>query len=69
MPKDNLFYYFSLVMQLGLTIVITILVGLGIGLLLDKVFKLKGIFTVIFLIIGIAAGFMNAYKDIMRQKK
>lgn len=68
MSKDNLFYYFSLVMQLGLTIVITILVGLGIGILLDKVFKLKGIFTVIFLIIGIAAGFMNAYKDIMRQR-
>lgn len=67
--KSNLFYYFGLVTQLGLTIIVTILVGLGIGLLLDKLFKLKGIFTTIFLLIGIAAGFMNAYKDIMRQKK
>ena len=69
MPKDNLFYYFGLVMQLGLTIIVTILVGLGIGISLDNIFKLKGLFTIIFLIIGIAAGFMNAYKDIMRRKK
>jgi len=69
MPKDNLFYYFSLITQLGLVIIITILVGLGIGMLLDKVFHLKGVFTVIFLLVGIAAGFMNAYKEVMRQIK
>lgn len=69
MPKDNFFYYFSLVTQLGLTIIITILVGLGIGIFLDKIFNIKGIFTIIFLLIGIAAGFMNAYKAIMREKK
>ena len=69
MAKDNIFYYFSLVTQLGLVIIITILVGLGIGLFLDKIFHLKGIFTVVFLLIGIAAGFMNAYREIMREKK
>ena len=69
MSKNSPFYYFGLVMQLGLTIVVTILVGLGIGIFLDKIFNLKGVFTITFLLIGIAAGFMNAYKDIMGNKK
>lgn len=69
MPKDNIFYYVSLVTQLGLIIIITILVGLGIGIFLDKAFGLKGPFTIIFLLIGITAGFINAYKAIMKDKK
>ena len=69
MLDNNPFYYFNLVVQLGLTIIATVLIGLGIGLFLDKIFNLKGILTIIFLIIGIVAGFMNAYKDIMRNKK
>lgn len=56
-------------MQLGLVIVACILVGLAIGIFLDKVFKTQGVFVVIFLIMGIIAGFMNAYKDIMRMSK
>jgi len=68
-PRDNIFYYFGLVTQLGLIIIVTILVGLGIGLFLDRILHLKGIFTVTFILIGIAAGFMNAYREIMRQKK
>ena len=68
MPKDNFFYYFSLIVQLGLTVVVTIIVGLVIGMFLDRIFDLKGPFTILFLIIGIAAGFMNAYRDIMRKK-
>ena len=66
--KSN-WYYFGLIMQLGLVIVACILVGLAIGIFLDKVFKTQGVFVVIFLIMGIIAGFMNAYKDIMRMSK
>ena len=69
MPRDNFFYYFGMVMQLGLTIVITIIIGLGIGMALDKAFKMKGPFTILFLMIGIGSGFMNAYKDIMGKKR
>ena len=69
MTKNSFFYLLGLVMQLGLTIVITILVGLGIGLLLDRLLGLKGIFTLLFLLIGIGAAFMNAYKEIMRQER
>jgi ATP synthase protein I len=69
MPKDSIFYYFGLVTQLGLTIIVTILVGLGIGIVLDKFVGTKGVCTVLFLLIGIGAGFMNAYREIMRQKR
>ena len=67
--KISNWYYFGLVMQLGLVIIVCILVGLAIGLFLDKFFKTNGVFVVIFLIMGIIAGFMNVYKDIMRKSK
>jgi len=66
--RNSFFYYFGLIMQLGLTIIVTILVGLAIGIGLDRAFNLKGIFTITFLIIGILAGFMNAYRDITKKK-
>ncbi len=68
MTRNSFFYYFGLIMQLGLTIIVTILVGLAIGIGLDRAFNLKGIFTITFLIIGILAGFMNAYRDITKKK-
>ena len=67
--KLSNWYYFGLVMQLGLVIIACVLIGLGIGLFLDKFFKTNGVFVVIFLIMGIIAGFMNVYKDIMRKSK
>ncbi|MBL7197307.1 MAG: AtpZ/AtpI family protein [Candidatus Omnitrophica bacterium] len=55
-------------MQLGLVIVVCILVGLGIGIFLDNFFKTKGVFLVIFLIMGIIAGFKNVYTEVMKNK-
>jgi len=56
-------------MQLGLVIIACVLVGLAIGLFLDKFFKTNGVFLVIFLIMGIIAGFKNVYTEIMKDKK
>jgi len=67
--KNNWVHYFGLVMQLGLVISACILVGLLIGVFLDKIFKTNGIFLVVFLIFGIVAGFKSAYQDIMRSSK
>lgn len=66
--KVSNWYYFGLVMQLGLVIVVCILVGLGIGIFLDNFFKTKGVFLVIFLIMGIIAGFKNVYTEVMKNK-
>ena len=64
----SFFYYLGLVTQLGITIVVSILVGLGIGLFLDSKLNLKGPFTILFLIIGIIGGFKAAYELIEGKK-
>lgn len=43
----------------GLSIVFSILIGLAIGLWLDKIFNSKPYLTIIFLIFGVIAGFKN----------
>ena len=67
MKKDTVAYYLGLVTQVGLTIIFSILIGLLVGIFLDRLFKTKGVFLVVFLIIGIAGGFYQAYKQILRK--
>ncbi len=67
MKEGTFAYYLALITQVGLTVVFSILIGLLIGIFLDKFFKTKGIFLVLFLIIGIAGGFYSAYKQILRK--
>ena len=52
----------GLITELGLSVVISILIGLFTGLWLDRRFGSNGIFTIIFLICGVIAGFIAAYK-------
>ncbi len=47
---------------IGITLVASTVVGLLIGLYLDRVFSTKPWFTIIFLILGIIAGFRNIYQ-------
>ncbi|MDP8218456.1 MAG: AtpZ/AtpI family protein [Candidatus Theseobacter exili] len=56
-----------IIAQLGLVMVCTILTGLGVGLFLDRFFGTTGIFLVIFILFGIAAGFYNVWKVLKRQ--
>lgn len=50
----------------GLTLVFSTFIGLGMGLLLDKFFKTKPYLTIIFLLFGIVAGFVNVFREIKR---
>lgn len=52
--------------SIGLTLVIATLIGLFGGMYLDKVFKTHSIFTIVFLLLGIAAGFINVFRTIRR---
>ena len=47
--------------SMGISMVVATFIGLYIGVYLDNVFSTKPWFTIIFLIIGIAAGFRNIY--------
>lgn len=64
MPRP-IFSYLGLLTQIGLTIIFTLVIAIFIGQYLDKKFSLNGIFTVIFILVGIAAGFISVYKQII----
>jgi ATP synthase protein I len=44
---------------IGFSIVFSILIGLAIGIWLDKLFNTKPYLTIVFLIFGVIAGFKN----------
>lgn len=62
MSKDNLFYYLGLITQLGIVIFVSLFIGLLVGMFLDRIFGLKGLFTIACLIFGVIGGFKAAYE-------
>ncbi len=59
----------GLASTLGLTIVIATFIGLAVGIWLDRVFNTSPWLTVIFLILGIIAGFRNFYRFMSKRAK
>lgn len=57
-------YYSSL----GFSVALSLFIGLFIGLWLDKVFNTTPILMFLFLGFGIAAGFVNIYRVIKRNR-
>ena len=53
--------------SVGLSIVIATFIGLALGLWLDSKFGTKPVLTIVFLVLGIIAGFRNYYL-VMRRK-
>ncbi len=60
----ELAYYSSL----GLTVALSIFIGLFIGIWLDGVFDTKPVLTLVFLGLGIAAGFRNLVRAAKRSR-
>lgn len=52
----------ALVGQIGIDIVSSIVISYLVGYGLDKLFKTNGVFSIIFIIIGVLAGFYNFYR-------
>lgn len=52
----------TLISQIGISIITPILLGVFIGQLLDKWVNTKGVFMIIFIILGVGGGFMNLFK-------
>lgn len=55
----------SLGLKIAIDFVITIIVGLFIGIGFDKLFQTSPIFLLIFLFLGIAGAFWNIYRTIL----
>ncbi|MDD5686287.1 MAG: AtpZ/AtpI family protein [Elusimicrobia bacterium] len=63
-------YNFISAASFGFIFVLSIVVGLGIGIFLDKIFKTHPVFTVIFTAIGMVSGIYSVFKEIrIFQKK
>jgi F0F1-type ATP synthase assembly protein I len=57
--------HFTIVMQLGLTMVGSIAFCFIIGFYLDRWLHSKGIFTAVFIILGVVGGAVTVYRQIM----
>jgi ATP synthase protein I len=58
--------YFS---SIGLAVVLSIFIGLGVGVYLDRHFETSPWCTLIFLVLGIAAAFRNIALAIKKSRK
>ncbi|ABK17294.1 AtpZ/AtpI family protein [Syntrophobacter fumaroxidans] len=55
--------------SVGLQFVLSIFIGILFGRWLDKTFDSSPLLTLIFLVFGIAAGFLNYYRFAVKQRK
>ena len=53
--------------SLGLNLIISVLIGIFIGIEIDKYFGFKYLFFIVFLILGFAAGIYEIYKSVKRE--
>jgi len=69
-PKKGFAEYFGIsdsamrLSSLGLTLVFSTFIGFGLGWLLDKFLKTGPAFTILLLLLGIVAGFINVYRSV-----
>jgi len=54
---------------IGLEVAFAIFIGLGIGVWLDRKFDTFPWLAIIFMVFGVAAGFLNYYRFIRRQQE
>ena len=59
---------FGQVGTLGLSFVIALAIGVGLGTWLDRLTGWKPVFFIVFFILGFAAGVLNVYRTISRIK-
>jgi F0F1-type ATP synthase assembly protein I len=64
--ERGFFQYLMLVTQIGLAIASGAIIGVLLGVFLDKKLNLNGVFTVVFLVFGLIGGFKAAYESIKK---
>ncbi|MBT5856135.1 AtpZ/AtpI family protein [bacterium] len=55
--------YFSLLIQCGLIMVLSIIIGLGLGVWIQKTWSLPTGIIIPFILLGVGAGFYNLFKQ------
>lgn len=52
----------ALITQVGLSVITPIILGVYMGQFIDKKLGTKGVFSIIFILLGAGGGFMNIFK-------
>lgn len=60
--KSKILRNLSLITQIGISMIVPILIGIIFGNFLDNKLGTEVIFLIIFLILGVAASFLNLFK-------
>jgi F0F1-type ATP synthase assembly protein I len=66
--KNEIFYYLSLLSQLGLTIIFSILICIFIYKLIAKFIGENIFLFIFFIVLGVVGGFYNVFRLIMIKK-
>lgn len=60
--KKNTFKYLALITQVGINSITPVVLGLFMGSKIDKWLKTRGVFSLIFLVLGAMTAVYNIYK-------
>ena len=63
--KEELTKYLHLIIKIGVGVLSAILMGFTIGLIIDRHFELKGVALMIGVLVGVLAGFVWIYREVM----
>ncbi len=59
---------FSLLASVGTQMVVSIFIGFGVGLWLDKLLNTSPLFMKLFILFGVIAGFLNVYRTLKKER-
>ena len=66
--KGKTYVEFTLLAMVGTQLVVSIFVGFGIGYWLDSLLDTRPVLMLLFMILGVAAGFVNVYRQLKKAK-
>lgn len=65
MNKNKPMLYLTLITEIGINMVLSIVLFMMLGMFCDQKFNSKGICTIIGIVLGVLGGFYNSYKAIL----
>ena len=66
--RGSSYIEFALLGMVGTQLVASIFIGFGVGYWLDKLFNTSPVFLLLFTFFGVAAGFLNVYRMIKKER-
>lgn len=68
-PESEYAYATKVGFRIGTELISGVIIGAGLGYLLDNIFDTQPLLLIIFLFLGAAAGFLNVYRFVRTQEQ